>query len=85
MSLLISCAGMFMLVLHLIAHIWMSPSILLHLQARTCRNDSKGFIIACLPPPIPLTAYISPQLGSALSTGSRSASGNPAHLNPMWV
>lgn len=79
-----------MLVLPLIAHIWISSSILLHLQARTCRNGSKGFIIACIPSPILLTACICPKQGSAVlgvhsKAGSRSVYGNPAHLNHGWV
>lgn len=55
-----------MLVLLLIAHIWISFSILLHLQARTCRNGSKGFIIARLPHSHPSYSLHFPQLGSAV-------------------
>lgn len=57
-----NCAGMFMLVLLLIAHIWMSSSILLHLQARTCRND-KGVYYSLSSPSHPSYSLHFPQAG----------------------
>lgn len=83
-----------MSVLLLVAHIWTSSSILLHQQARTCRNGTKGL----LQPVSPLPSFSQPTFPPSWvllcmvcpkhrqnKVGSRSAHGNPAHLNHAWV